>query len=84
MGQLKTFESEVELPEHISMDSSESVVELRSDEFREIPATGESPDIIYISQTHSGHLDVRPVGVGGERMEVTAREAINYLEEMFI
>lgn len=65
----------------ISVDGN--MVTINSDSFTEVPATGEKPECIYVSTTSAGGLDVRPVGSGGERMEVMPKDAAEYIDYMF-
>jgi hypothetical protein len=83
MDLLETVEAELNLPSSVEIERSGGIVELHSDSFNKVPATGESPDVIYISESETA-LDVRPVGSGGERMEVMPSEAVSYIEKMFL
>lgn len=81
---IREFVDQLNSPDNVDVTVGDSMVTLKSDDFSEVPATNEAPVEIYISTTMSGQLDVRPVGSGGERSEISPEEAVNYLNEMFL
>lgn len=81
---IREFVDQFNSPENVDVTVEDSMVTLKSDDFSEVPATNEAPVEIYVSTTMSGQLDVRPVASGGERMEVSPEEAVNYINEMFL
>jgi hypothetical protein len=81
---IRDFVDQFNSPENVAVRVEDDVVTLMSDDFSKVPATGDSPDTIYVSKTMSGQLDVRPVGSGAERMEVSPAEAVTYINNMFL
>lgn len=81
---IRDFVDQFESPEEVTVRVEDDIVTLKSQSFNEVPATNEAPDTIYVSKTMSGQLDVRPVDSGGERMELSPEQAIDYIEEMFL
>jgi len=81
---IRDFVDQFNNPKNVDVTVDGEMVTLKSDDFSEVSATSDAPDTIYVSTTMSGQLDVRPVGSGGERMEVSPAEAVNYINEMFL
>lgn len=81
---LDEFEELARKNNQLEVDRNGSVVFVKGD-FNELPSAGEAPESISVNATRvDGRIDVRPIDVGGERMDISPQAAIDYIENTFL
>lgn len=76
---LEYIRQELENDDRLEVSESHNILTVDSDEWAEIPATGETPSEVQVSKSEWG-FDVRPVDSGGERLERSKEEAVSVVK----
>jgi len=77
--ELEYIKDELEKDDRLEVSESRSIVTVESDEWAEIPATGETPSEVQVSESEWG-FDVRTVNSGGERFDLSKKAAVSVVK----